>query len=342
MLTAEHTILYWGLLALLPLVALFLLVLRWKKQTAKAMGDAQLVQRLTAGYSHRLFLLKFILLLLAVAACIVAAVNLRMPAEGEKTATAGIDVMLAIDVSKSMLSKDIKPNRLERARQQAGQVISASDNNRVGIVVFAGEAYLQLPVTPDLAEARMFLSTLSVDAVPIQGTNLADALQLCNRSLDTKDKAHKAVVLISDGEDHDPGAEKAAQQLYDNGVAVFTVGIGTPEGAPITEPGTNAYKTDATGKTVISKLNEAGLQSVANITGGQYFRMDNAAATAAAVSKALDGLEKKLVEAGGGREYLSFAPLFAALALVMMVGETFVGEVKKRILNKEQGRKNDE
>lgn len=330
MLSVEHSDFFWAVLVIVPLVVLFVLVLRWKTQTRKAMGDEALVSRLIAGYAPRLFRLKFILLLLALVAGMVAASNLRMPSDGEQTVTKGIDVMIAIDVSKSMLSNDIKPNRLERAKQLCGQIIAASANNRVGMVLFAGEAYLQLPVTPDIAEARLYLSNVSVDAVPVQGTNLSQALQLCNRALDTKEKAHKAVVLISDGEDHDPGAEKAARQLFDQGVAVFTVGIGTPEGAPIVEPGTTSYKTDATGKTVISKLNEGELQAIATATGGQYFRLNNAPATAKAVTDALGGLEKKLVEAGGEREYLSFAPLFAALALLLMVVEVFVPEVKRR------------
>lgn len=330
MLSVEHSDFFWAVLVIVPLVVLFVLVLRWKTQTRKAIGDEALVSRLIAGYAPRLFRLKFILVLLALVACIVAATNLRVPSDGEQTVTKGIDVMIAIDVSKSMLSNDIKPNRLERAKQLCGQIIAASANNRVGMVLFAGEAYLQLPVTPDIAEARLYLSNVSVDAVPVQGTNLSQALQLCNRALDTKEKAHKAVVLISDGEDHDPGAEKAARQLFDQGVAVFTVGIGTPEGAPIIEPGTTSYKTDATGKTVISKLNEEELKAIAAATGGQYFRLSNAPATAKAVTNALGGLEKKLVEAGGEREYLSFAPFFAALALLLMVVEVFVPEVKRQ------------
>ena len=330
MLSVEHSDFFWAVLVIVPLVVLFVLVLRWKTQTRKAMGDEALVSRLIDGYAPRLFQLKFVLLLLAIVSGIVAATNLRVPSDGEQTVTKGIDVMIAIDVSKSMLSNDIKPNRLERAKQLCGQIIAASANNRVGMVLFAGEAYLQLPVTPDIAEARLYLSNVSVDAVPVQGTNLSQALQLCNRALDTKEKAHKAVVLISDGEDHDPGAEKAARQLFDQGVAVFTVGIGTPEGAPIVEPGTTSYKTDATGKTVISKLNEEELKTIAAATGGQYFRLSNAPATAKAVTDALGGLEKKLVEAGGEREYLSFAPFFAALALLLMVVEVFVPEVKKQ------------
>ena len=330
MLSVEHSDFFWAVLVIVPLVVLFVLVLRWKTQTRKSMGDEVLVSRLIAGYAPRLFRLKFVLLLLAIVAGIVAATNLRVPSDGEQTVTKGIDVMIAIDVSKSMLSNDIKPNRLERAKQLCGQIIAASANNRVGMVLFAGEAYLQLPVTPDIAEARLYLSNVSVDAVPVQGTILSQALQLCNRALDTKEKAHKAVVLISDGEDHDPGAEKAARQLFDQGVAVFTVGIGTPEGAPIVEPGTTSYKTDATGKTVISKLNEEELKTIAAATGGQYFRLSNAPATAKAVTDALGGLEKKLVEAGGEREYLSFVPLFAALALLLMVVEVFVPEVKRQ------------
>ncbi|MEP7317954.1 MAG: VWA domain-containing protein, partial [Panacibacter sp.] len=285
MLSFEHIEFFIGLLLLVPLTLIFVLVLRWKAKTKKTLGDVALINKLTANYSSRLYLVKCIAVLLAITLCIAAATNLRKPAKGEQERTAGIDVMIALDVSKSMLSSDIKPNRLERAKQLVNLLVDQLEGNRVGLVIFAGKAYLQMPVTPDLAEAKMFVSNASVDAVSVQGTVISEALQLCDNSLDTKEKKHKAVILITDGEDHDAKAEKATQQLLDNGVVVYTVGIGTPEGSPIMEPGTGTYKTDAVGKTVISKLNETELQNIAAQTGGSYFKMDNADARSLDYSK---------------------------------------------------------
>lgn len=309
---------------------IFVMVLRWKQKTKKALGDEELVNHLTAEHSAKLYKIKFISVLAALALCVLAATNLRKPEAGDKEHTAGIDIMIALDVSKSMLSSDIKPNRLERAKQLVSLLIDHSANNRVGLVLFAGQAYLQMPLTPDLTEAKLFLSNASPDAVPVQGTVISSALDLCNSSLDTKEKSHKAVVLVTDGEDHDPGAEQTAKNLSDDGVIVYTVGIGTAEGSPITEPGTGSYKTDAQGKTVISKLNEAELKAIAAATGGSYFHFDNVLNTSAAISRELAGIDKKLIESGGERSYLSFAPFFIALALLILVGEIFIPEKKRK------------
>lgn len=330
MLSFEHIEFLYGLLLLLPLVALFILVLRWKVKTRKALGDEELINRITNNYSSRKYFIKCIAVLLAVALCVVAATNLRKPVKGDQEKTAGIDVMIALDVSKSMLSSDIKPTRLERAKQLVNLIVDKMDGNRTGLVIFAGKAYLQMPVTSDLAEAKMFVSNASVDAVPVQGTVISEALQLCNNSLDTKEKKHKAVILITDGEDHDPNVEKAAQELFDNGVIVYTIGIGTPEGSPIMEPGAGTYKTDVNGKTVISKLNEDELKNIAAKTGGEYFRMENVLQTSKDVSNVLNSMEKKLVLGKNGeREYFSFAPFLIALAILLLVAEIFIKEVFK-------------
>jgi Ca-activated chloride channel family protein len=330
MFSFEHKEFLSGLMVLLPLALLFVFALRWKQKVKKALGDEQLINRLTKNYSNRLYQIKFIAVLIALALTIIAAANLRKPFSGDKEPTAGIDIMVAMDVSKSMLSTDIKPSRLERAKQLVNILIDKLANNRVGLVIFAGHAYLQMPLTPDLEEAKMYLSNSSPDAVPVQGTNIGEALELCNNSLNTKERTHKAIVLITDGEDHDPNADKIAQDISDAGVVVCTVGIGTVEGSPITEPGTGTYKTDENGKTVISKLNEVELKNIAAKTGGNYFHMDNALVTANEVTNALDSIEKKLIEGSGEKTYFSYAPFFIALAVLFLVIEIFIPETVKQ------------
>ncbi|HEY6977319.1 MAG TPA: VWA domain-containing protein [Chitinophagaceae bacterium] len=342
MLSFEHIEFLLGFFALLPLILVFIVVLQWKQKVKKALGDNNLISQLTKNYSARLYKIKFIAVSIALIFCIIAIANLRKPLSGNKEPTAGIDIMIALDVSKSMLSSDIKPSRLERARQLISLLIDKLENNRLGLVIFAGQAYLQMPLTPDLTEAKMFLSNASTDAVPVQGTNISDALQLCNNSLNTKEKKHKAVLLISDGEDHDPEADETVQQLSDNGVVVYTVGIGTVEGSPIMEPGAGSFKTDMNGKTVISKLNETELKNIALRTEGGYYHMGNALATANEIAGALDNMEKKLIEAGGEKEYFSFAPFFIACAVLLLVIEVFIPETirpkrkRKKILKEEK------
>ena len=330
MFSFEHIEFLTGLLLLVPLVLIFIFTLQWKQKTKKALGDEQLINKLTQDYSARRYKIKFVAVLFALALCILAATNLRTPLNNGKEETAGIDVMIALDVSKSMLGNDIKPSRLERAKQLVSLIIDNSENNRVGLVIFAGKAYLQMPLTTDLSEAKLFLSNASVDAVPVQGTNISEALELCNNSLDTKEKKHKAIVLISDGEDHDPEANNTASKLSDDGVVIYTIGIGTADGSPIMEPGTGTYKTDENGKTVISKLNEDELKEIASKTGGNYFHMENVTTTVAEVTNALDSIEKKLVEGSGGKSYLSLSPFIIALAIIMLVVEIFIPEKMKR------------
>ncbi|MGN6617249.1 MAG: VWA domain-containing protein [Ilyomonas sp.] len=330
MLTFQNIEYLLALIVLIPLTLLFVRVLVWKKKVKKALGDAPLVDALTKNYSDRLYKLKFYILFAALVFGILASANLRKPSASGNDKAAGIDVMVALDVSKSMLSEDVKPSRLDKAKQLINLLIENLDDNRMGFVVFAGRAYLQMPLTTDLEASKIYVSNASPDIVAIQGTEIGDALRLCDRSLDTKEKKHKAVILISDGEDHDPKSEQAVKDLYDHGVIVNTIGVGTPEGAPIKESGTDVYKTDANGQTVISKLNEAELKDIAEKTGGQYYHLDNSITTANEIVKSLDGMEKKTFQAGSApRQYSSFFPFFIAFAIVLLIVELFVPETKR-------------
>ncbi len=330
MVSFENIEYLFALFIIIPLVMIFAFLLRKKKKIKKEIGDEILVNELMKNYSPLLFDLKFLLLLLALIIGIVGAADLRKPIAGKGSSRAGIDVIIALDVSKSMLSTDVKPSRLDLAKQCVNLLIDRlNDNNRVGLVLFAGQAFLQMPLTSDAAASKMYVSNASPDAVPIQGTVIADALNLCDNSLDTKEKKYKAVVLISDGEDHDPKSEDAIKQLYAHGVIVYTIGIGTTEGSPIMEPGTNTYKTDANGQTVITKLNEQELSNIAQQTGGTYFHLDNSFSTANDVANALDGMEKKMISGAGDRQYASFAPFFIAMIILLLIAEIFIPETKK-------------
>ena len=213
------------------------------------------------NYSPQKFALKFVLILGAFILGVSALANLRSPKGIEKVNRNGIDVMIAIDVSKSMLAQDIKPNRLERAKQALSKLIDKLSNDRVGIVVFAGRAYLQMPLTGDHGAAKMYLSSASTEIVPTQGTVIADALKMCYTSFNSKEKKYKAVVLISDGEDHDEGALKMAEKMAEDGIVINTVGIGSPTGSTIIDELTNRPKQDVNGNTVITRLNEEELKN---------------------------------------------------------------------------------
>lgn len=330
MLSFEHTGYLLGLVIIVPLALLFAWVVRWKIKSRKQLGDKHLIDALTRNYSRRFFAIKFFLLIISVILCILALANLRKSVPAEKEQKAGIDVMIALDVSKSMWSEDIKPSRLEKAKQFINTLTEGLDDNRVGLVVFAGQAFLQMPLTPDIASANMFVSNASPNAVPVQGTAIGDALALCNTSLDTKEKKYKAIILITDGEDHDPKSEEVIKQLNEDGVLVNTIGVGTTEGGPITEPGSKDYKVDENGKTVISKLNEDELKDIATKTGGQYFWLDNSEKVANAVLKDLNSMDKKLISSTSAKKYSSLFPYFLGFVILLLMLEIFIPEVKRR------------
>ena len=230
-------------LAVIPLMVLvFVLVLRWKKLAIKRIGDEKLVKQLIKGYSPANFLIKFILCCLAMGAIILGAANLQKPGVMENIDRKGVDVVIAIDVSKSMLADDSKPNRLEVAKQLVNKLMNRLQDDRLGLVLFAGRAYLQMPLTTDHAAARMYVQNAGPEVVPTQGTVIGEALRLCNSAFNSKDKKFKAVVLITDGEDHDPASLQVAQELAANAIMINTVGIGSPEGSRIFDPLARQHK----------------------------------------------------------------------------------------------------
>jgi len=296
----------------------------------KQLGDEELVNVLIKGYSPKNYNYKFLLIALALALCVVGAANLRTPKEGKTGNRSGIDVMVALDVSNSMLAQDVKPNRLERAKQVLNRVIEKMGDNRMGLVVFAGQAFLQMPLTSDLGAAKLYVANANPDAVPSQGTVIGDALRLCNTSLDIKEKKYKAVILISDGEGHDEKALEVVKDLQDNGVIVHTIGIGSPDGAPILDPATNSYKKDESGNTVVSKLNEKELQIIAAQTGGTYHLFTNADVVANEVISSFDKMEKKQTGGASERTYDSYFQWFLLAAIILLMLEIIIPERKMK------------
>ena len=318
------------LLIIIPLLlALFLYALAKKKAVAKKFGDAQLVQQLTAGYSAPAFLKKFILVVFAFGMLVLALANLRSAASEQKISRNGIDIMIALDVSKSMLAQDTKPSRLDRAKQVLSRLVDKLDNDRIGIVIFAGKAYLQMPLTADHAAAKMYLSSASTESVPTQGTVIGNALKMCNASFNAKEKKYKAVVLISDGEDHDEQAVKIAEEMASLGVTIFTVGIGSPQGAPLMDETTNELKKDNEGKTVISKLNERVLQTVAQKGNGQYLLFNNTDAVVSTIASQLSTLDQRNVTDDSLVNYKSYFQYFLGIAFLFLFIEIFITERKK-------------
>jgi tetratricopeptide (TPR) repeat protein len=322
----QHTEYLLALAALPVLVLLYFIALRWKKKTIKKIGDERLVKEMIKNYSPQRFAVKFLLIVTAFASTAFALANLRSPKGSEKVSRNGIDVMIALDVSKSMLAQDIKPTRLDRAKQAIGKLIDKLNNDRIGIVVFAGKAYLQMPLTGDHGAAKMYLSSATPDIVPTQGTVIGEALKMCYASFNTKEKKYKSVILISDGEDHDEEATKVAGQMAAEGVMINTVGIGSAEGAEIIDAATNEPKKDNEGNTVITKLNEAGLQAIAEKGNGIYQLYNNSDDVVAKLDAQLSSMDQRTVTEDSLVNYESFFQYFLLLSLLLLVIESFISE----------------
>ena len=323
-------------LAVLPvMIALYIFVIRWKKKTITKIGDPNLVSQLILGYSQKKFRLKFILFSVAFALGIIALASPRLPLGNNTVSRSGIDVMIALDVSKSMLAQDIKPDRLERSKQVLSKLIDQLGDDRIGIVVFAGRAYLQMPLTTDHAAAKMYLSSATPAVVPTQGTVIGDALKMCFASFNSKEKKFKSIILISDGEDHDENALTLAKAISNEGVMINTIGIGSPEGTTILDAETNGPKKDAAGNPVVTKLNETELQGIAANGKGIYQFFTSTDEVVAKLQSQLKGMEQKPITEKSLLNYQYFFQWVLALVLLLLVVDFFITEInstKKRKL----------
>ncbi len=321
------------LLALLPvLLLIFLFARRRKKKMLKRLGDPLLVLQLIGNYKPSSFAKKFLLVFFAMGLLLFSLANLRTPIGSLNTSRSGTEIMIALDVSKSMLAQDIQPDRLTRAKQLLSRLVDKLPNDKIGIVVFAGRAYLQMPLTGDHAATKMYISSATPESIPTQGTVLAEALRMCNVSFTTKEKKYKSIVLISDGEDHDEDAVKTAKNLADDGVIIHTVGIGSVQGAPIKDDVTGELKTDIEGKVVITKLNEEELQKIANAGHGIYQLYSNGDAVVANITNQISTMDKQNITDDSLINFQSFFQLFIGVAFLLLLLELFVSEVRKKKL----------
>ncbi len=326
MLQFQHINYLLVLVAIPLIVVLYILALRWKKKTIKKIGDEQLVKQLINNYSPKKYSYKFLLLLLAFTMAAIGWAGLRKPDGTSNVKRTGIDVMIALDVSKSMLAKDIQPNRLERARQLISKIIDKLGDDRIGIVVFAGRAYLQMPLTTDHSAAKMYLSSATPDVVPTQGTVIGDALKMCYNAFNNKEKKYKTIVLISDGEDHDENAIKVTKSLAEEGVMVNTIGIGSPGGSTIIDPATGETKKDATGGVVITRLNEDILKNIAANGNGLYQLFTNTNEVADKLEGQLKSIDQRPITENASATYRYFYQWFIGVALLLLLAEFFMSE----------------
>ena len=327
----QHKELIWLLAGIIVMAVLFAGLLQWKKKVTKKIGDEKLVRLLISNYSSKLFTFKFTVIALSFAAGVFAVMNLRKPGDAEAVNKEGIDIAIALDVSKSMLAADLAPNRIERAKQFISKLMNEMPDDRIALVVFAGKAYLQMPLTTDHGAAQLFVSSAGPDAVPQQGTVISDALNMSVNAFNAADKKFKTVVLISDGEDHDEDAVATAKKLSEQGVMINTIGIGSPEGATIPDPATGDVKKDDAGNTIISKLNEEALKEIASETNGIYIRLQSSEAAVSLLTKQLSQIDRKSFTDISQVKFKTYFMWFAVAMFVLLLLENFIPERKRAI-----------
>lgn len=332
----ESKYLYW--LGILPvLVLVFLYQLWWKRKKQREFGDLALVQKLSPERSVFKPSLKFAFLLLALCGLIMGLVNPKIGTKMEKVKREGIDIVFAMDVSKSMLAEDVAPNRLEKSKQLVSQIINQLANDRIGIVAYAGSAFPVLPITSDYAVSKMFLQSMNTSIVSSQGTSLEDAIKLSASYFDKNHKTSKLLILISDGEDHSEGAAETAAEANKIGMKIITIGVGTPKGGPIPlkQNGVvQSFKRDQNNEVVITKLNEQSLREIAKETKGGYINGSNTKAVLDYVKKALENIEKTEFESTEMADFQSQFQWFLGFAFLLLFCDIFLLERRTEWIQK--------
>lgn len=322
--------------ALPLLLVIFLWFLHWKRSTLKRYGEYRVISRLIPEMSGGKNWLKFSVFVAAIALLIVAIANPQVGSQLEKQERKGVDIIIALDVSNSMLAEDIRPNRIERARQAVNRFIDRLGEDRIGLIVFAGKAYPLLPLTNDHAAAKMFLNNATTDIVPVQGTSIADAVDLAIRSFPAGQHG-KALIIITDGEDHEGDVIKKVEEARSKGIVVHSIGIGSAQGVPIPlfRNGVRVgFRTTRDGQTVITKLNESILQQVAATGQGIYVRATNAQFGLTRVFEEINQMEKGEFEGKVFSEFESRFHYFLYLVLILLIFELLVFERSSRWFRK--------
>lgn len=319
-------------LLLIPMVLfLFWQLILWKKKAIRAIGNPKLVQNLFRNFSEKNFRLKFIFTITALTLVILGASNWRKLDPSQSIQKAGIDIVIALDLSNSMLAEDERPTRLDRAKIFLEKFIASHPNDRIGWVFFAGRAYVQMPLSYDHAAALTYLQQAHPDFITNKGTNIADALRTSFNAFQDKDLKNKTIVLVTDGEEHDESALGLSKELASNGVMIHTVGVGTPAGAALKSYGGNT-RFDQEGNPVVSKLNENLLKELAANTNGSFSTIENFDASIQTINHRLNSIEKTPLIDKNFSNYQTFFQYFLFAAFLLLSIELFIPEKKVKWL----------
>lgn len=322
------------LFALIPVYLIcFYMMKLWKKKALKRFGESPMIRKLFPDVSISRPGIKFTLLMLAFAFLAAAVCGPLIGSKLEEVKRKGADIIIALDVSNSMKAEDIRPSRLERSKQAISRLIDKLQGDRIGLVVFAGDAYTQLPITTDYGAAKLFLSTIEPDIVPRQGTAIGTAIEVASSAFSDSSRKHSAIIIITDGENHEDDAIEAAKKASSEGVKIYTIGMGSPEGAPIPVYNNGArvgFKQDNNGQAVVTKLDAAALQEIAEAGKGKFVRASNSDDGLDIILKEINALDKKEFQAKMFTDYENQFQYFLGAALLLFLLEFLLGEKKSK------------
>lgn len=325
MLRFEDPIYLWMLLIIPILVLVRFIVWQKRKRNLRKFGDSSLLKEMMPDVSKYRPTIKFCLLLSAITILIFMIARPQVGSKISHEKREGIEVLIALDISNSMLAQDVIPSRLEKSKLLIENLVDHFTNDKVGLVVFAGDAFVQLPITNDYVSAKMFLQNINPSLITTQGTDLARAISLSQSCFTQREHIGRAIIVITDGEDHEGGALEAAREAYKKGINVFILGVGTSKGAPIPD-GNGGYLKDNSGQTVLSALNEQMCQQVAKAGNGVYIHVDNTSDAQEKLNKELSKLQSGISDTVVYSEYNEQFQIFGIILLLLLIVETILLE----------------
>lgn len=325
MLRFEDPIYLWMLFIIPILVLMRFIVWRKRKRNLRKFGDPSLLKEMMPDVSKYRPTIKFCLLLSAITILIFMIARPQVGSKISHEKREGIEVLIALDISNSMMAQDVIPSRLEKSKLLIEDLVDHFTNDKVGLVVFAGDAFVQLPITNDYVSAKMFLQNINPSLITTQGTDLARAISLSQSCFTQREHIGRAIIVITDGEDHEGGALEAAREAYKKGINVFILGVGTSKGAPIPD-GNGGYLKDNSGQTVLSALNEQMCQQVAKAGNGVYIHVDNTSDAQEKLNKELSKLQSGISDTVVYSEYNEQFQIFGIILLLLLIVETILLE----------------
>lgn len=330
---------YFYLLFIIPvMIVLFLMLQFWKKRTQKRFADLSLLKRLTPDKSDFKSYLKLLLFILGISFLALGLVNPKIGSKLETVKREGVDIVFAVDVSKSMLAEDIAPNRLEKSKRLVSEIINQLASDRIGIIAYAGQAFPQLPITTDYGAAKMFLQNMNTDMLTSQGTAINEAIELATTYYNDEEQTNRVLFIISDGEDHSENSVlEAVEEAIEEGIRIFTIGVGKSKGAPIPLKRNGiveSLKKDAQGEVVITKLNEEILEEISDEGNGEYINGSNTEEAVEFIREQLNQMDKTEFEAKQFAEFKDQFQWFLGAGLLFLFLDIFVLDRKTRWLKK--------